>query len=153
MTDKGKKKKIFYEINKIYSITINFNDQSQYRRIKNPYTRFHRFKELIYDTIGNGKDIRYLLHFDISEPLEMMVNKYPRIHMHGCIKFLSNEAIRDWLMTITILLSKVAYVNIDTIEDISIWQEYCTKYDHITGVIPIQNKMAWGNKKNKESKT
>ncbi len=142
-----KKKDIFYKVNKLYSLTINFNDNHQFPRIDNPFRKASKLSELIHEYIDD-EDVRYLLHFDISEPREMKLGTYPRIHLHGCIKFKTTNGIRNWLLKSCRLLSQIAYMQIDTIgENVDIWQQYCSKYDHITNFMPIRSRMAWGDKK------
>lgn len=146
MIDKKKIKKkdeIFYKTNKVYSITINIDDRYQGSMQKTAFSKLAYCKNLIYDVFKTYNNIRILLHADISEPREMINNK-PRIHFHGCILFIDNESISNYLLMVLPKLISFCYINIDTITDMSIWQDYCTKYDHITNITPIRKGLSWG---------
>ena len=52
--------------------------------------------------------IRHLLHYDISEPKEM-INNVPRLHLHGVIVFTENSQIREWLLT---CLPQISYIGL-----------------------------------------
>lgn len=137
-------KNIFYEKLKTYSITINLDNKHQAQINKNAFTKMVKCKDYIRDILDKyNHHIYYLLHLDISEPKELNNNKYPRMHFHGCIMFKSDEAILDWLLMVCPKLSAIAYVDIDTIDDLNIWEKYCKKYDHITNIQPLQNKLGW----------
>lgn len=130
---------LFYHKNQLYSITINPNDNFQFRkskarRIGNVHNHFYEHF-LSYTT----NRIEYNLHLDISEPTSMTSDKYPRIHFHGTICFKTNGSIRDWLTFLLPELLSKAYVDIDTISDPEIWHDYMTKYDHITKLSPLTN--------------
>ncbi len=141
--------KIFYTVNKIYSLTINFNDSYHSGR-GGILKSFNLIHNAVHEYIDYDDDTRYILHFDISEPKEMRKGKFPRLHLHGCIKFKSSQAIRYWLLYSCNNLSKVASIYIDTIDNVEIWEKYCKKYDHITDIKPIQYRMAWDLNKKKD---
>lgn len=138
-------KQIFYQINKVYSLSINYDNTIQ--SIKNYYRRAGRIKENL--NILTKNKIKHILHFDISEPREI-INNIPRLHLHGIIYFKTNKQIRIWLTDIIPHIAEIATIKIDTIQDINIWEKYCKKYDHITDIIPIQYKLTW-NRVNKSS--
>lgn len=81
---------------------------------------------------------------DISEPRKMN-NNSPRIHFHGCILFSKATALLTWLLDVSYRLSKIANIDIDTINDIDKWQRYCQKYDSITGIKPYRQNLDWKN--------
>ncbi len=135
---------IFYRVNKIYSITINPNDKHQFTHIVNYYNRIKKVKSFVRECFGD-EGIHFCLHLDISEPRQLKKGTYPRIHFHGVIMFKNKEAILSWLVHTSIMLSQMAYVDIDSLDPISKnkWFKYCMKYDHITNVMPIQHKLGF----------
>lgn len=138
-----KSKSPFYELNKAYSITINPDDHHQGLICKTSHSRLVHVKQLVENIFEPfEEDIRYILHLDISEPREIIKN-YPRIHFHGAILFDNLKGIRDFLLVVLRKLSVMGYVDIDTCDDKKTWSKYCKKYDHITNMSPIQNRLAW----------
>lgn len=142
--------KIFYEINKNYAITIAPNDIHQFTKNDNRALmsmddefRIQRVMGSLWKRLSPFNSyIRYILHVDISEPRNMNSN-LPRIHFHGVIRFDDNRDIRKWLLKILPELNIIGIVDIDTIDDPVFWEKYCKKYDHITGVAPMINKLNW----------
>ncbi len=141
MTDKPK---VFYQKLKIYSITINPNDKYQFTNINNYYNKIHKIKQSISECFEH-EEIRYCLYVDISEPKQFKKGSYPRIHFHGILLFKTNEAILAFLTHTSIHLSQIAYVDIDTMDDATkkTWYNYCTKYNHITNVMPLQHRLSF----------
>lgn len=148
MTEKKSIKKLnyekepFYKVHTTYSITINLCDKSQALIKKTSRTRLIECKEIISRILSPYNDnIYYLLYLDISEPLEMNLNKAPRIHFHGCIYFKNTEGILDWLLMCCPKLSGISYINIDTLSHPLRWERYCKKYNKIINLLPLQNKL------------
>lgn len=141
---KGLKKEVFYKVNTTYSITINVDDKHQGKLLKTSYGKLNYVKNIVKEVFNEYLDIRYILHLDISEPREINLNS-SRIHFHGCINFKNEIAIRDWLLMVLPKLASFCYINIDTIDDMKVWEEYCKKYDSITQIIPINNGLSWKN--------
>lgn len=131
--------KLFYQKNTLYSITINPNDQFQFK--KKGQRRVSMFHNHFYEHFLSytTNRIEYNLHLDISEPRQMTVDKYPRLHFHGTILFKTNGSIRDWLTYLLPDLLSKAYVDIDTVDDAGIWYDYMTKFDHISKLGPLSN--------------
>lgn len=139
----------FYAVNVNYSLTINPNDNNQGLMGKCPLTRMAIIKQNITSILEkDNKDIAYLLHVDISEPRVCNENMYPRVHFHGVITFRTNAAILNWQLFILRKLSRISQVKIDSIDDMDYWVKYCRKYDSITGIRPIQHKMAFRSEDN-----
>ena len=125
----GKKEKIFYKIGKPYAVTVNPSDEYQYYGYKD---RYHRWRELMALTFESltPKQIMYEFHAEISEPRQACIathKKGPRLHCHGTVIFTKRNGLRDFLTEILPKWAKYSMVDIDTIDDIEIWQEYCEK--------------------------
>lgn len=134
----------FYKIRTLYSITFNPNDAHQGTLKEGVLKRIATFKQNIWEVIRTHPKILYLLHVDISEPKNINPS-YPRLHLHGVIMFYDTDAIRHWLLDCLFRFKAWCNIDIDTIGDIAVWHKYCTKYDHITMVSPLQNKLEWDN--------
>lgn len=139
MPERNQKIDLFYEVNRWYSITINPNDT--YQRYGKGIERLDAIKQIFFEhLLGYSQSkISYCLHFDISEPRDMVDGKSSRVHFHGVIKFNTPISIRNWQLYHSHQLSKMSYVNIDTIDDPIKWIAYCKKYDHITRMNPMTN--------------
>lgn len=100
------------EINTLYSIT--FNPDKQYGG------------SLGY--IYHDKDMFSLIkHKDIKFDLSREVSKKGRIHYHGIIYFTNKSNLLDiWINMIPKWL-KQCTVYMDTIDDITVWKQYCNK--------------------------
>lgn len=139
MPERNQKMELFYEVNKWYSITINPNDS--YQRYGKGIDRLKSINQIFFEhLLGYSQSkIQYKLHYDISEPRDMVDGKSPRVHFHGVIRFTTPMSIRNWLLYHSHQLSKMSYVNIDTIDDPNKWIGYCKKYDNITLMSPLTN--------------
>lgn len=137
---------VFYKINTPYAITINPNDQNQGLLCKTAWSRMLKVSEMLEKHLEDAvPTIIYKLYMDISEPQEMNLNKAPRIHFHGIILFETHVAILEWLLIVASKLSRLCYIDIDTIkmdtENILKWKNYCNKYKKITTFHCIQNQL------------
>lgn len=124
-------KKPFYKVGHVYSFTLNPDDNGQF---KGKPDRFLKFKALMRDLFlcFSAQDIDYVYHYDISMPTKINGN-FPRLHLHGALRFRTNKAIQFFLLIWMARISTNFYMDIDTCEDLEIWIEYCSKCDHITG--------------------
>ncbi len=129
---KKKKESCYYKLNTPYSITINFKDSYQFF---NNINRVRKVKRLLHDILFNGyvklHNIIYELHMEVSEPRGFHTAGYagPRLHFHGTIEFKYRADLQYFLLFQYRAILKVGSVDIDTIEDSSVWKEYCTKQD------------------------
>lgn len=135
----------FYKTNVLYSVTINPNNRCQGTIKGGAHSRLVDVKTQVWNVLNKHPDIKYLLHLDISEPLNLN-NNFPRVHFHGVVMFTTELAIRDWLLVVLYKLHNWCNIDIDTISDTSIWEKYCRKYDHITKIPPLQNGIEWSKK-------
>lgn len=110
------------EINKEYTFTLNPSDKYQYwdntmdDRIKKSVDHCNK----ILRTYGSMK---VKLHMDFS--------RTGRIHWHGTIRFPSTESIKIFYLKYFHELQEEHQIEMDTIEDIEKWNEYCTKLKHL----------------------
>lgn len=118
--------KCFYEVGRLYSITIAPNDKHQF--VRKP-DRLKKYKNLIYEETMNYRKygIDYALWTEISEPKNINNGIGPRVHSHGIIRFRHNNGILNWLTVLCSRLSRIGIIDIDTIKDNKTWYNYCTK--------------------------
>lgn len=124
-----KKPKVFYKRGTPYAVTINPSDAYQYYGYKDRYQRWREYMSLILEPLTKLQ-IMYEFHAEISEPTLASVatnKKGPRLHVHGTVIFTRRNGLRDFLMDTLPNWAKTAMIDIDTIEDMNIWQEYCEK--------------------------
>lgn len=131
-------KECFYKVGQTYAITICPSDKYQNRRDIN---RLSKWGNKLYEELLNYPEhgIDYILWFEISEPRNTSYDKYPRVHNHGMIKFRNELAIRKWLLILQDRLSVYGIVDIDSIDDMATWEEYCQKQQDIIKKPPLSN--------------
>lgn len=116
----------FYEINKLYSITMNPVDSSQFLGKKDRYKKFHTH---IYNLLID-MDIKYDLTIELSEPHgKMFTQGYsgPRLHLHGAIMFPDRKSLSKFLLNYHYKINKISSIDIDTINNKQTWTNYCKK--------------------------
>lgn len=109
-----------------YSITINPSNRINYDGFTfRENTRLIEVYESIKETFFNHSFTycKYTLWPEMSVPPVYTNGKYSRIHFHGVINF-SNPAA--WLENVSPLLSDYM-VEIDTIDNLETWLNYCQK--------------------------
>lgn len=131
-------KKPFYECGEVYSFTLNPDDKCQF---VGKADRLQRFKNFVYELFVqlDSHGVEYAWEIDISEPRKINGN-YPRLHIHGVLHFAKPTAIRHFLLMWLPMIHNHCYFDIDTCDDIEIWEEYCKKYKHITKMKTFTNK-------------
>lgn len=128
-----------YEVDHWYSITVCPNDGRQYIRKQD---RMQRCKSYMYEQMLPlaKHHIDYKLWMDISEPRKVMEKALgPRIHWHGVIKFRHRRGILYWLLYGMNNIALESIIEIDSIDDMPYWLEYCQKYVTITKSAPLEN--------------
>lgn len=128
-TPQAKKDKVFYKVGIPYAVTINPSDEYQYYGYKDRYQRWREYMSLMLEPLTKLQ-IMYQIHAEISEPRLNSVatnKKGPRLHCHGTVVFTRRNGIRDFLLDILPKWAKHSMIDIDTIDDIGIWQDYCEK--------------------------
>ena len=130
--------KVFYDKGK-YALTYNPCDQYQYFGQSN---RLVQFKDFINETFVGypSKGIHYELYIELSEPRNK-TRTGPRLHIHGTLKFHSKKAVRWFLLIGFYQLLQNGILDLDTINNQQIWDQYCKKQQHIINVPPITNKI------------
>lgn len=115
------------ELNKMYSLTLNPVDKYQFY---GQDLRLLKFRNFVYEqllTLAGD----YTLVVELSEPLGMKTQGYtgPRLHMHGVIVFRKKEQLYKFLLTDYYKLTRWTSIDIDTIDDITVWMDYILKQD------------------------
>lgn len=97
-----------------YTFTFNPCDGRQYYYDADRVETFMEYWRTLFDSMFD--DIEIDVHLEVS--------KLGRLHFHGIIKFknLLNFYLKD-----IIKLKNEGTLEIDTIEDGEVWEEYCTK--------------------------
>lgn len=115
-----------------YSITICPDDSRQF------------WKNEVRDMKVHGEYRNYIFsNYDISEyhvVLYQELSRTGRIHYHGKIKFLTMNSIHKFYLKQIHILQEYNIIEIDTIKDDKVWEEYITKYNHLRCLI-IDNKL------------
>lgn len=106
------------ELNIPYAITVNPCDDHQYFKLDTS-SRIESCKIFMIHCIDNMAATPIILYPEVSSK--------GRIHWHGLIKFKTYPDVLKFFIThVPGLLSK-ASIEIDTISDPHVWDEYCTK--------------------------
>lgn len=132
---------LFYKANILYAITINPDDSKQYnkRETKNLYDRMAKVKAYINETMLclPQFSIEYELYLELSEPSDSTFGRYPRIHVHGLIRFDNNKSINQWLLYEFYRIMEHNMICIKPIDNLLEWEKYCKKQQHIIKQSPI----------------
>ena len=114
----------FYTTNLPYALTICPSDKYQFYNRQDRYTKFHNFW---YEQLLCYK--KYELFIEISHPHDVLKQGYagPRLHLHGTIEFKTKSELATFLLYGITNLLKISRIEIDTISDKRIWQDYCMK--------------------------
>jgi len=128
----------FLEKDTYYSITLNASDKYQYVG-KSSKDRMALFRANYYAILIGMEDTNYLLYTEISEPRNVNSTIGPRLHLHGFIKFKTNSAIKEFLLSTHYKLNRLGIVDMDTCEDQDYWRSYCKKQQHIVMEKPFTN--------------
>lgn len=150
--------KEFYKVNKLYSVTLNPVDQSQFLGKLDRYKKFHtRIYNVLMD-VG----CKYDLYIEISEPRstknkEMFLQGYagPRLHLHGIIQFTTRKMLQKFLLQGFYKITRISSLAIDHIDNLEQWHKYCTKQHILPVSRHIYNKKLFPTlekKKEEESK-
>lgn len=130
----------FYAVNNWYSVTLNPDDKHQF---VGKADRVTSFKNFIYENVClilATNHIRYHFSIEISETKEGNYKKLgPRLHLHGRIMFDKNLYIKHFLVDILPQWLRFSQIEIDTINDLWYWDNYCHKQQHIMAVPRLSN--------------
>jgi hypothetical protein len=133
------KGKVFYDVNKLYSITLNPCDQQQGFRSRDRLREVISFTEQLMDKVTRRccSKMCYTLYTELSEPIDSHKSESSRVHFHGVLLFKDTISIKMFLLYGYRLLCQHLYVNIDTITDLQAWINYCFKQQFIINKPPI----------------
>lgn len=100
--------------------TFNLNPSEQYEFEGSPISRWNKCYQNIQGLISRFVDCA-----TIEGNLE--ISRSGRVHMHGYIKY---KKIADFYLILP-MVSRFAHIEIDTIDDINIWDKYVTKSEDV----------------------
>lgn len=103
-------------INTIYSLTLNPNDKRQFF---DNTDRVLKLKQFIEQQLLEIPNVKLILYMEIS--------RNGRLHFHGTINFTTIESIRHFYICKVHEWQEYYQMDMDTIKDPQIWNEYCTK--------------------------
>lgn len=134
-----KPKDIFYRKDILYSITVNPDDKFQYLGKSDRMQSFRNLIAGIFVKYPQQKTDYYLM-VELSEPREVNPPGVgPRLHIHGMIRFNSNKAVKQFLLTDFYQLTRLGHVDIDVVNDFEYWDDYIHKQFVILQEFPISN--------------
>jgi len=139
--------KVFYKLG-LYAITVTLDDKHQrfgdLLRWEKTTTYYKNMMAGIYDLYK----IPYFCYFEISEPRNSK-NQYGtevqagRVHIHGYLRFTDNAQIRNFLLYGFYMMRTNAILDIDSVNDTTIWNKYITKQQSFNNgyidILPISN--------------
>lgn len=136
-------KKIFFEYNNSYEVTICPEDKFQYF---NKTNRLGKFKSWISQNVLCHFDDKtlYTMVIELSEPKKVgsCISRGPRLHLHGHFSFQKDNnthAIRDFLLYSVPALAQYNIVDFDLCNDKQVWLQYMFKQQHLMHTKPITN--------------
>jgi len=130
------KKKKRYDVG-YYSVTINPDDKHQFC---GRLDRYEAFRQFMYERllVWNDFGIEYKFCIEASDVWDVVpLSTASRLHLHGIIYLKTHAITRNWLLHIQYQLSRFSYINIDTIDNPTVWIEYCEKQKQIMGNMPL----------------
>lgn len=136
-----------------YSITINPDDKHQYF---GKADRMQQFRTHVHNGLLflKAMHIDYHLYTELSEPKdnEKWSKNGPRLHCHGIIRFRSTLSIKNFLLMGIYNLTRWCMYKLGHITDVTIWETYCLKQQHIIKEKPFTNDdTLWDQAKQKDS--
>ncbi len=124
----------------VYSFTFSPDDKHQYFGEKD---RMRKFRNFVYEELLmlDSYHIDYTFYIELSEPKTNYPNSRngPRLHCHGTLQFKSTLSIRNFLLYGLYNFSRWCNYDLDTIDDLRVWEKYITKQQHIIKEEPFSN--------------
>ena len=115
-----------------YSFSYNPSNNYQYFQPPNAMvsqeirlTEYKKYHQKALQFLQDN-EIEYFMNLECSEPIKGE-NLSPRLHGHGFIYFNNTKAVRWFLLYGIQYLTKIASIEIDTIENVTAWVTYCNK--------------------------
>lgn len=115
----------FYEVGKAYEITVNPNDSHQCLKDEFRFRNCIDMWDKMFTNMKN-QDMILKMYPEISEQQTLIDGKFPRIHFHGTISFVSRYAIASFLLKYSVILSSKSSIQINEHRP-EYWFKYCTK--------------------------
>lgn len=120
--------KTFYKSGTWYSLTINLPDTLQHYgkldRRKRCHDIFHEQCMMVFDS----HKIPYIYVVELSEPRKIhQGNHGSRYHIHGRFLLPNRHKVHYFLDSGMYNLTRIGDVDIDTIDDLKCWDQYCNK--------------------------
>lgn len=108
--------------NTLYSITINPDDDNQAWN----FTGDERI-----DVVATNLELRIIQFPNAVIDCHMEISRNGRLHFHGTILFGANKDILDFYLNRIRTFQMHYNLEIDTIDDVRVWDEYCKKSKHL----------------------
>lgn len=142
MESKDDTKKPFYQPKTLYAFTFNPDTKTfdGWKRGLSSVQQITKLRKFIDNVLS---DYKYLLHFDISTPIEIYKDKIPRLHLHGVLFLESDMLVTKWLLETSPYMASKGYIKIGPITDQEVWYNYMSKYDDVLHISPIQQKIQY----------
>lgn len=127
--------KVLLKPEETFFITINPDDKHQYHRVsdrlclswKDRYNAFMKYWRNKLTELLALYETDYHLNVECSEPYTDKKHSFPRLHLHGYIRFTTIEAIKQFQLITCLHLMTKANINIKRIGNIEGCDEYCRK--------------------------
>lgn len=123
-----------------FTLNISPDDRHQYYGSEVRHTSFRKYIHTLMLDLPKYK-IDYILHFELSTPFGAMTAGYqgPRWHCHGIIRLRNKVSLFNWLNYVLPMLLKENKIEVDSIQDSSIWEAYCKKDSDWSVLEPVTN--------------
>lgn len=109
-----------------YTLTVNPNDSRQFFDKDNRMTKFLSYFKMYIVPMFIG---------DVNGFIE--ISPTGRLHFHGTLKFRNNDQIYRFYLDNVHKLTTMCMLEIDTIDDIKVWNKYISKQQQIITSITI----------------
>lgn len=107
-----------------YTFSVNLCDDFQHWSDADRVEKFVKSSKLLL------KHIAGITKFQ----LRLEISRTGRLHWHGTIRFINYNAVRTFFVDKIIILMRRATVEIDTCQDPTVWDEYCSKSKHLFNI-------------------
>lgn len=121
-----------YNTTDYYALTIQPSDKLQYAGLA-PSTRVIKFRQYFY-SILQAFCMPYYFVIELSEPYGSLQQGHigSRIHLHGIIKFKSDNQIKNFLLSHQYTILRQSRLEISKINDKKSWYKYIHKQNLIS---------------------
>lgn len=119
-----------YTESTLYSVTIQPNDQYQFFRTPERYSKFHELYDSKFKRLFQKFKIRYQFRIELSEPIGDIDTNGPRLHLHGLLELKTTSHVFLWLCDLLPDLlhnGRVTVHQIDSLQKFNGWLAYISK--------------------------